>query len=254
MISVIGVAAWFISGDSAGRDVSNDSRALSEVSTETRRVLPDEPAKLNTRPLAPVPPNEGAIGPQRLQSIARHTYLNLLDSKTLTFNQAVLDLLDVNSSQIEELNGVLKRFLTSLQSEELAHAHVATTSDGGEEIVVGAFDRVKLISKLRDDIARILGKDAGDFVAGRTYYDTDLAVGNSELRLSIERGNDGFDRLVVDQHIRAPDALDSETPILRGEVTFAPTTHEVVKRLLGKGVDPRFSHLFSAVDRLPRRK
>lgn len=194
------------------------------------------------------------IGPQRLQSIARNTSLQLLNWESLTLNQAVVDLLYLKSGQVEELNSDLREFVRSLQSEEVAHAYVLKKADGNEEIVVASFDRSKQIENLRNKIALKLGNEIADFIGKQTAYDAKLAVNNSEMRLYIEHDDDGTDYVVVRQEALRRDALDSKIPIQQGNLQMAPTYDMSIKVPLSNGINSRYSHLFSASDRMPRRK
>ena len=100
------------------------------------------------------PPPEPAIDPQRLRSIARETYLPLLnsDSHSITVSRAAIALLGLTPSQVEDLNGLVKDFVKTLQAQEIAHASVVSTAEGGEEIVIAPFDRFGLFPGFRSQI------------------------------------------------------------------------------------------------------
>ncbi len=251
---IFGIIIWYINQPTAVHEAAYEVHSRENPRETNQRSDSEERAKTNIKSNTIPSSSESTIGPIKLRSIARNTYLQLIDSESLAFNRAVIDLLDVNPSQVNELNVVLKDFISTLQSDELAHAYVAKTDDSGEVIVVSPFDRSKLIDNFRGRVAQILGNDAADFIAEQTAYDHSLAVGNSELRVSIEHGDDGLDRVSVEQYIRERFALDSETPVRIGQINFAPTSRTTTKTLLRKGVGQRFNKLFAAADTLQRRK
>ena len=241
LVVLLSIFIWFINQPSIVPDVSRES----PESPETRTALGKKRSPAPEAPSGTLPLEASTglvIGPQRLQSIAQHTSLQLLDPKSLAISRATLDLLGLNPTQVEELNEALKGFLTSLKSAEVAHAYVTINDEGGEEIVVGPFDRSKLIDKFRSEVVAKLGKDVGEFVGEQVVYDRSANVSKSEMRLFIERGADGIDNVVFSQDVVRRDASD-----------FSPTFKMRIKTPLCGAFGPRYGHLFSAVDRLPHR-
>lgn len=260
LLTLLSVLMWPGSDTSAGQDVSNDPQETRRViskqaapaqndeidtrvlSRDTGPAQEDESSRgIESRELEPSP--ELPIAPERLRSIAEHTSLQLLDHESLTVSRATIDLLGLNPKQIEELNVLLAKFVASLKSEEVAHAHVAATGQGDEVIIVAPFDRSSLIKKLTAEVAAKLGKVAADFVGEQIVYDHTINVNNFEMRLSIERDEDGLDHVVFSQEVLRRDASD-----------FSPTFNMKIKTSLGDGVGHRYEHLFSASGSLPRRK
>lgn len=249
---LIGVIIWYLNEPATVPAVPQIVAPLNQAPEKKQATVAEEKFSPNVEPTAPEPPRQIMIEPDRLRAIAKHTYLSLLDSGSLAINQAVVDLLGLNSKQTEELNQILKHLLGSIETEELAHAYV-TTTERGEEIVVAAFDRSPLIEDFRGKVAAKLGKDVGDFVAEQCPFDHCLAIDESEMRLYIEPADDGLDRVVFEHRMRDRDAVDSKTPFMRHGIRFAPTHPVTVKALLGQGVKPRYNRLFSAAATLPRR-
>ena len=81
-----------------------------------------------------------------------------------------------------------------MRLEEVAHASVVVGPHGDEEIVVSAFDRGKLVSRLRDEISKNVDADVAAFIADQLVFDNTLAIANAEIRVAIETGDDGADR------------------------------------------------------------
>jgi len=189
--------------------------------------------------------------PERWRSIAKHTSLQLTVDDFLTVNRAVIDLLGLNPTQAEDLNDAVSRFAEALRSEELKHARV-DMSGGGEAIVVAPFDRSNLIETLRDEVSATLGSEVGDFIAEQVVFDRAIAANDGEVQVSIERGEDGPDRVNLTQHVLRRDAVDAQTPIRDRPFELAPTYELRTEFFLEKDTNSRYSHLFSAADRLPR--
>ena len=226
---------------------------MAEQAREVQQPLPEPTVEPASKPPAANPPPEPAIDPQRLRSIARETYLPLLDRDSLTISRAAIALLGLNPSQVEDLNGLVKGFVKTLQAQEIAHASVVNTAEGGEAIVIAPFDRFSLLPNFRSQITNKLGESIATFVVEQATYDHTLSMANAEMRLCIQREQDGLDHFVVRQSSLRRDAPDPEKPFYKHGIHFAPTYNSTTNSLLGNGVGERFAPLFSAVDRLPRR-
>jgi len=167
----------------------------------------------------------------------------------------VIELLELTSKQAADLDDILARFVEHLRAEELLHAYVSVTPGGEDEIVVPGFptfDRTGMVNRFRDEVTATLGADVGDFVAEEIYWDSNLAAGNSELRLGIQGGADGVERVVFTRHVRRPAHRGSEEIFGGVKVRFAATNKHKTISILSLGINPRYTHLLSAADALPR--
>lgn len=197
---------------------------------------------------------EGLPSPaKRLQSFARNSSLQLIDSQSLLLSSAVIDLLQLTPTQVQGINDSLRVFMGRLRSNELAHAYVSVGAGGDEEIVVSPFDRGAIVNSLRNEISSKAGADIGGFFAEQITFDGTLAVVNAEMRVAIETGDDGADRITFQRKIQSPQARDEKTPFTVGGVRFSATNTLTSAELLGKDIDPRIKHLFAAEKNLPRR-
>ncbi len=187
--------------------------------------------------------------------IARQTDLQVV-SASLTIHEDVIKLLGLSSAQAQHLNEMLASFVERLRSEEISHAYVSVSRAGEEEIVVPGFpvfDRTDILTRFRDEVASKLGADIGAFIAEEISWDNTLAVGNFELRLRVERGDDALDRLVVTREVRAPEQWGSLSVTPDGfKVNHGATVRMTATSILQLGIDPRYTHLLSAMQTLPK--
>lgn len=199
-------------------------------------------------------PVEGSRSPaKRLRSFARNSNLQLIDSQSLLLSKAVIDLLELTPQQAQGINDSFRMFLERLRSNELIHAYVSVSANGNEEIVVSPFDRSALVMLLRNEISSKAGADVGAFFAEQLAFDGTLAVVNAEMRVAVETGSDGADRVTFKRKIQNPQAPDEKTPYTVGGVRFAATNTITTAGLLGSDIGPRLKHLFAAEKNLPRR-
>lgn len=197
---------------------------------------------------------------ERVKSYAREKRLPVVDSESLGLDIFIIELLKLATTQVEDINESFRSFIHSLRSAELAHAFVSVSPNGNEEIVISAFDRSSLIKRFQAEVSRKGTPDIADFLADQLPYDGTLAVVDAEIRVGIETGDDGADRVCFSRRIRRSDAVDDHTPVvMRGgifgdvDVRFSPTDLVTTKGLLGKEISPRLEHLFAAAHSLPRR-
>lgn len=255
LVCSIVLGIWFINQPSIHQDDSGKTPVMVEQPRTIQQPLPEPIVEPASEPPAANPPPEPAIHPQRLRSIARETFLQLLDldSGSIAVSRAAIALMGLNPSQVEDLNKLVKEFVEAVQAQEIAHASVVNTVEGGEEIVIAPFDRFSLFPNFRSQIANKFGESIADFVVEQATYDHTLSMAKAEMRLCIRRQEDGLDHFIVQQHALRRDAPDPEKPFFKDGIHFAPTYNSTTNSLLGNGVGERFAPLFSAVDRLPRR-
>ena len=141
LVCSIVLGSWFINQPSGHQNDFREAPVMVEQPRKVQQSLPEPSLESTGEPPESKPVPEPAIDPQRLRSIARETYLPLLDRDSLTVSRAAIALLGLNPSQVEDLNGLVKGFVKTLQAQEIAHASVVKTAQGGEEIIVAPFDR-----------------------------------------------------------------------------------------------------------------
>ncbi len=190
----------------------------------------------------------------KIKSYARTIHLQIVDPKDLSLSKMVSELLDLNSTQVEHVNGSLARFVERLRQEEVVHASIVMGPNGGEEIVIAAFDRGKLVRALRDEVSTSVDSDVASFIADQLAFDGTLAIANAETRVAIQSAADGADRLSFTRQIQQPEAVDEYTPYSQGGIVFAATSTHITEGLLEPTILSRFSHLFAAEQELRRRE
>jgi len=190
---------------------------------------------------------------RRWTSVARSSTLQVLKADTLTLNPAVADLLGLTPGETQELSNAITRLMGKLRSAERANAYISVGADGGEEIVVPPFDRSSLVNQFRSEVGSRVSSEVAEFVSAQMTYDRKLSIRNSEVRLYIQRGADGLDRMVLTQESLRKDAVDAQTPIKSGLFNIAPTLKVTTSVPVGSGQDSRYDHLFSSVEWLPKR-
>lgn len=254
LLTLIGSIAIYLLVDIDDFNQHNEAASSQEVTLPKPEVeMRQADFEMGTAPPSQASSDKEIVrSPQRLQALARETGLQLISPESLQLSAAAIHLLELNPTEVEALNKLLASFLESLRTQEILHAFV-TPSLSGEEIVVAAFDRSPLVNSFRDKVAAATDPAIGSFIAEQMVFDRTLAIGNSELKLHIETGADGLDRVFFKQFAQRLDALDSETPIRNGKFLMSPNYELQSVRLLGKTVNSRYQHLFSAVDTLPRR-
>lgn len=195
----------------------------------------------------------------RMRAYAREKRLAVVHSESLGLDPLLIELLKLTPAQVEEVDRTLRSLLEGLRSAELAHAFVSAGANGDEEIVVGAFDGSSLIEQFRADLAREGTRELADFLADQLPFDGTLAVADAEIRVGIETGEDGADRVCFSRRLRRSEAVDDHTPVVMSggifgdlEVRFSATDFITTKGLLGRWTSPRLEHLFKAAPSLPR--
>jgi hypothetical protein len=169
-------------------------------------------------------------------------------------HESTIALLGLTPNQAHELNVSLAKFLQRLRAEEVKHAYVKVGTDGSEQIVVEPFERSDVIAALLVEVNDRLGSGITDFVKERLPYDFNLVVGNFEMRTYVEKYADGVEREVFattqftkPQPVKIPDVSPRQW-------VLSPSTIKVrVNSLMRDGHSSRTRHLWSAIDRLPRR-
>jgi len=190
--------------------------------------------------------------PERWQIIAKGTSLPLVTPGSLALGQGVIELLELNPTEVKGLNEDLGELVERVRTAEKKSAYVRVGGDGSEEIVVPPFDRGPLIRKFRDKVEKDLGKNVATFCAEQMLYDSSLALGNAEVRLYIEPKSEtnGRDMLVISRgvHRRNP----TGNPKWEGEA--APPL--MTKTIAGKDFGLRYRHLFYMANKglLPRKQ
>ncbi|MHA3770073.1 hypothetical protein ACXR0O_00885 [Verrucomicrobiota bacterium sgz303538] len=263
MAAIIGGTITFVGMHERGKTSSLSETADTPRLEESRRPFTLSPENTESLRLPEsFAPLDIPVPIDMRKAFAREKRLPVLDSETLGLDSSVIELLELTPMQVEHINESLRRFLQRLQSEELTHAFVSVDPNGNEEIVVSAFDRSPLVKQLQTEISEKSIPDIADFLTGQLPYDSTLAVTDAEIRVAIETGDDGADRVSFTRRLRRSDAVDDKTPIVvdgRGtifgdvKVQFSPTDIVTTKRLLGGGISPRLTHLFTAASSLPRR-
>ena len=262
MALVIAGAITFVGFDERGRHTSPFATSQTPSLEESHYTFGLSPANSEFLPLVHLyaPLEDIPVPIERLKSFAREKRLPVVDCESLGLNISIVELLKLTPTQVENINESFRSFMQSLRSEELAHAFVSVSPNGDEEIVVSAFDRSPLMKRLRAEVSGKSTPDIADFLADQLPYDTTVAVADAEIRVGIETGDDGADRMCFSRRIRRSDAVDDKTPVvMRGgifgdvDVRFSPTDLVTSKGLLAKGIGPRLSHFFAATPSLPRR-
>jgi hypothetical protein len=262
MALVIAGAITFVRFDESGKHTSPSATSQMPRPEESRHTFGLSPANSEFLPLVHLytPPADIPAPIERLKSFAREKRLPVVDCESLGLDISIVELLKLTPTQVELINESFRSFMQSLRSEELVHAFVCERPNGNEEIVISAFDRSALMKRFRTEVSRKGTPDIAGFLADQLPYDATLAVANAEIRVWIESGDDGADRVCFSRRIRRSDAVDDQTPVvMRGgifgdqDVRFAPTDLLTSKGLLGKEISPRFRHLFAAAPSLPRR-
>lgn len=261
MAAVIGGSIVFVGIHESGKNSSLSETAATPRLEESRRPFTLSPENSESLRLPEsFAPLDIPVPIDMRKAFAREKRLPVLDSETLGLDKSLIELLELTPTQVERINESLGRFLQSLRSEELAHAFVSVDPNGNEEIVVSAFDRSPLVKQLQTEISVKRTPDIADLLIGQLPYDSTVAVVDAEIRVAIETGDDGADRVCFTRRLRRADAVDEKTPIVsRGGifgdvgVRFSPTNIVTTKGLLGGGIPPRLTHLLTAASSLPRR-
>ena len=251
ILGLIAVVSWWVKEPLKAFVAIEDDTPSSQHASSIKKndYLPRDDGRINKGQESTKDP---PLSPLRLRSIAQHSYVRVMNSRSLGVDPTVVELLDLNRDQVVETNKCLKRFLSALKTVEFKHATVRRTEDGGEEIVVEPFDRSGLLDDLRRDLREKTSDYVANFIVEQAPYDDFLALVNSEMRLSIEHSDDGLDRFVVTQ-LTLEREENPAHPSPRRSVNGEPASLITSKGLLGREIDPRFAHLFSAIDNLPRR-
>lgn len=213
-----------------------------------------------------------SVQSQKLAEAVKLGKIPLLDSSTLTLNRNAAVLLEIPLEKIELINSHIKNYTAKLFAAEIANAHIEINGEIGEEIVVAAFDRTKLLEGLRLDISETISPAFGAFLFERFAHDRELGATNTEIRASIESNQNGSDRIVYKRTVLKNEAyspdipLQSESPLTRptqrgpdGKIVPPPFIDDspistVVTKLLVRDNTPiRLRHLFDAIDKLPRK-
>lgn len=187
--------------------------------------------------------------------------LQFLDPESLKVSNEVIDYLELTPEQVAQVNRGLDVFTKDLFQNELSRAFVEITANGNEEIVVPAFDRRPIHTALKLEIAQWAGPDFASSIAELISHDAQLGAVNTELRLGIQKGSDGRDRLVYTRKVLDPEAYDPDIPINRyykdGPRPDVPTVFSSTAKIRTEGIltdtlKPRLKFLFDAVETLPR--
>lgn len=199
---------------------------------------------------AAAPRRSAVERPEQWQTIAKGTSLTLVNPGSLAVSEGVIQLLDLNPTEFKGLNEDLSQFVERVREAEKKKAYVLVGSDGSEQIVVPPFDRGPLIQQFREKVERELGKNVADFCAQQMLYDSALAVGNAEVRVYIEPGEQGRDMLVISRGVHRRNS--SGNPKWEGEA--APPL--VTKTIAGKDFGIRYRHLHYMAQKglLPRKQ
>lgn len=257
LVVLIGSLAWFLH-DPKGTEGTKGTEPDGSNPSASLPLEDHRSAELSSPPSKPKPvfgpASADAIQVEKWDSFARAARLQLVDAKSLMINPAVATLLDLSAQEQKEVNAALSAFLLELRAAERSHAYVNVGKDGSEEIVVPAFDRANLIKTLRNRLAANGRSSVADFVAKQVIRDSTLSAVNSEMRLAIQRGDDGADRVYFTREIPRPESEDTATPIRKGKFIVAPVNQVTTASVLGGRLDPRVEHLFSSVDSMPKRQ
>ena len=104
LASLFGTAIWFLNEPSAIQETPHQLTALNVTPEKRWQPVPEEEPLPSVEPPVTEPPHELVIGPERLRAIARHSYLQILDSESLNISRASVDLLGLNPMEIEGVN------------------------------------------------------------------------------------------------------------------------------------------------------
>jgi hypothetical protein len=194
----------------------------------------------------PLAPHSETDTIAKANSVALATHLQLI-SRELQVNEAAISALKLTETQGKQFKDAITHFVDQLKHEELAHAYVETMADGGEQIVVPAFERARVIQTLETELSDIFGPEIAGFVKGRLPFDATLAVNDSEMRVYVETGNDGVEREIFERKVRG------KPVVLRGQ-EFDMMYKEKTRSLIRGKFSKRNEHLFAAIGTLPRRQ
>jgi hypothetical protein len=205
--------------------------------------------------VSPTPPNPVTPVAERLASkqlekwrtIARGTYLPLVDSWSVTLSKGAMALLDLKEAEVALVNLELASLMERLKAAELAKAYTLVERDGSEKIVVAPFDRRPLLDTFRKAVASKLGENVADFCTEEMFFDPTMSVGGREVRIYIEPGDDGNETLVISRGVHHRNTTGD--PKWEGDAA-PPLVARAGNR---KSFDPRFGHLISAATTLPRK-
>ena len=190
--------------------------------------------------------------PERWRIIAKGTSLPVVNPESLALGQGVIELLELNPTEVKGLNEDLGELVERVRTAEKKSAYVRVGVDGSEEIVVPPFDRGPLIKKFREKVEQDLGNNVADFCAEQMLYDSSLALGDAEVRLYIEPKSEtnGRDKLVISRGVHRRNT--SGNPKWEGEA--APPL--VTKTIAGKDFGLRYRHLdwLAKKNLLPRKR
>ncbi len=250
----------FLANDQTGSPLSTPETSQTPRREESRYTLGLSPGNSESLRLDhSFAPLEIPVPIDMRKSYAREKRLPVLDSESLDLDSSLIELLELTPTQVAAINDSLRSFMQSLRTHELSHAFVSVDPSGNEEIIVSAFDRGPLIKQLQAEISAKGIPDIADFLVGQLPFDSTLAVADAEMRVAMETGEDGAERVSFTRRLRRSDAMDDTTPIVsRGgifgnvSVRFSPTDLVTSQGLLEKGISPRLRHLFTAAPSLPR--
>lgn len=191
--------------------------------------------------------SSGAKNLERWEAIARASRPSLLSGPTLSLRPAIISLLELTPSQVNDINSEIKSWMARLQAEEVKHGYVLVKKDGSEWVVVAPFDRGPLLTEFQTAVAARNGHEIGKFLSGQMQFDSNCAVENREMSVHIEKGSDGNELIVFRRETKSRDPRNGPGQYRPGEVGLW-----VDKYHPGEGYAVRYQHLLDAAGSLPR--